>query len=170
MDSLFFLFMTLVFPLIASLIGFALGILTKFMSGWRPLLLLLVISSCIPWLLHLLYTKDVGERWLETPVIDSTSFMVTSISLASALLFVSLFASWRKPLFAPLSPLLLGFLYFNLPLAQFSRKLTDYGIWLDNIPQVWLFWYSLAASALLFGYALTKHLEPHTLKHYLKLK
>ena len=176
--------MTLGFPFITLLLGFALGVLTKFTGGWRLAMLFFLISSFTPWLLHLLHTLGFSERWSSSPSVDAAAFLVTSVGIAIALLAVSLTASWRVPLLAPLFPLLLGFFYYSVPLTHLSydlnllsqnlerssREFPIPHVALDNIPNVWLFWLSFAASAFLFGFALTKHVEPHNLKHHWSLK
>ena len=158
------------FPLTALLVGFGFGILMKFTGGWRHMLLVLLVPSLAPWLLHLFYAKDINEVWAGAPYVDPTSFVIMSVVLAGVSLSVGLFAAWYVPLLAPLFPLILGFLYFEIPLEQFSQELMKYEILFDKVAHITLVWTSLTASALLFGYVLTRYLEPHTLKHYLKLK
>ncbi len=167
---MFFLFAVVIYPLFMFLLGFGFGILMKFTGGWRHTLLIFLVPSLLPWLLHLFYAKDINEVWPSAPHVDPTSFIITSTLLAGVLLLASLFATWRVPLLAPLLPLVLGFLYFEIPLEQFSQELVRHEILFDNTAHVTLFWTSSTASAALFGYALTRYLEPHTLKYYLKLR
>ena len=167
---MFFLFAVVIYPLVTLLIGFGFGILMKFTGGWRHILLILLVPSLLPWLLHLFYAKNINEVWASAPYVDPTSFIVTSTLLASVLLLVSLFATWRVPLLAPLLPLVLGFLYFEIPLDQFSQELIEYEILFDNIAHITLFWTSLTVSAGLFGYVLTRYLEPNELRLYFPLR
>ena len=164
------LFMTLVFPFIALLIGFALGRLMEAAGVWRFLLLFLLAQSLVPALLHLLYVKDINEIYPSGPYVDPTSFIASSVLIAGVSLLVGFAVTWRVPPFAPLFPLLFGLIYYNVPFATFYDELYNNELLLEGIINAWLLWLSLAASAALFGYVLARYLEPHILKAYFPLR
>lgn len=181
---MFPLFMTLIFPFITLAIGFALGSLIKLVGGWRFCLLVLTLLMFYPWWLHVDSTQssltndpDPNLEPYRLQLADITdTFVSTNVLLGVGTLVITLL-TWQRALLSATLPLLLGFFYYHVPLgrlmegvAAVDRELFSTALADSGLTTAWLFWLSLAASALLFGYALTKHVEPHILKAYLPLK
>ena len=71
--------------------------------------------------------------------------------LAAVLLVLGLVTVWRAPFLISGWPLLLGLLYYLIPMDELFDTLLKNDITLGNTANIWLFWLSCAASAG-FGY------------------
>ena len=177
--------MTLVFPFITLLLGFAAGSLMKSTGGWRLVLFIFTPFAFYPWGLHVSWIRSSLKNDAQ-PVLTEyapqltealSTFMTLNIFLAVLVLIAVPLAIWREPLLNANLPLILGFLYWHFPLSRLTNDvaainydLLSIGMADIGMLNVWLFRFSFAASAGLFGYALTRYLEPSDLKVYLPLK
>ena len=185
MTGVFPLFMFLIFPFVALLLGFAAGNLMKFTGGWRLVLLIFTPFALFPWGFHVSWTRSSLKNDAQPTLVEYATqlaealatFMTFNISLGVLILIAIPLAIWREPLLNAVLPLILGFLYWHFPLSRLTNDVAaiDY----DLLPIVmadvgilnaWLFWLSFAASTGLFGYALTRYLEPSDLKAYFPLR
>ncbi len=182
---MFPLFMTLIFPFITLLLGFAAGSLMKSTGGWRLVLSIFTPFAFYPWGLHVGWTRSSLKNDAQSALVEYapqitealSTFMTLNLFLGVLVLIAVPLAIWREPLLNAALPLTLGFLYWHFPLSRLTSDVAaiDYdllpiGMADIGILNAWLFWLSFAASAGLFGYALTRYLEPHDLKLYLPLK
>ena len=158
--------MTFLLPALVGGTGFMLGRGTKWLRWtfniglFRILLITGLLLSFVPLFSHLRFLRrEVLYGWqglsddVVTKVVTATgTFTLHSFVLAAVLLVLGLVTVWRAPFLVSGWPLLLGFLYYLIPMDELFDTLLRNDITPDSLINIWLFWLSCAASAGLFGY------------------
>ena len=161
----------LIIAIVMGLIGAGLGTvvnLTRLNKIKLSIFYLALALSLLPIFMHAQYTGEYilrsgyglsaeGTTKLKNSVSWFTSMTRIVISIA---LIVSIVVSIIKPLLATPLPVVSAFVYLKLLIPAMHHRSGVGYLALDNIPNVWLFIYSVSLSCLLFAYSMISLRKP----------
>lgn len=151
---------SLIALIVGAAVGSAIGMALQKLSGpmKRRIFPLLLAISLLPLILHAYFTYRYAVGYTDLQLSDdpigsysgATSFATISAILILVVLVAALFALGRWPLSAALVPPILFAGYYNLAMPALQQGAPGGGIVIDNMPTIWLFFFSVLATSMLF--------------------